>query len=78
MEAMNISGEFNKLESIYIHKLLDIVSSLPTQNGYIIWQVKIYHPYKILLQWVIKTKTKRGLNIVMSLHVCDVLLLGGG
>jgi len=38
MEAMNISGEFSKLESIYIHKLLDIVSSLPTQNGYIIWQ----------------------------------------
>jgi len=38
MEAMNISGEFSKLESIYIHKLLDIVSSLPTKNGYIIWQ----------------------------------------
>ena len=41
MEAMNISGEFSKLESIYIHKLLDIVSSLPTQNGYIIWQVRM-------------------------------------
>jgi len=38
MAALNISGEFSKLESIYIHKLLDIVGSLPTRNGYIIWQ----------------------------------------
>ena len=41
MSALNISGEFSKLESIYIHKLLDIVGSLPTRNGYIIWQVKL-------------------------------------
>lgn len=41
MTALNISGEFSKLESIYIHKLLDIVGSLPTRNGYIIWQVEI-------------------------------------
>ena len=41
MAALNISGEFSKLESIYIHKLLDIVGSLPTRNGYIIWQVRI-------------------------------------
>ena len=42
MAGLNISGEFSKLESIYIHKLLDIVSSLSTKNGYIIWQVEIY------------------------------------
>ena len=41
MSALNISGEFSKLESIYIHKLLDIVGSLPTRNGYIIWQVTL-------------------------------------
>ena len=48
MEAMNISGEFSKLESIYIHKLLDIVSALPTKNGYIIWQVKLWPSESVL------------------------------
>ena len=38
MEKWNMSGDFHKLESVYIKKLLDIVSSYPTKNGYIVWQ----------------------------------------
>ena len=38
MKKWNMSGDFHKLESIYIKKLLDIVSSYPTKNGYIVWQ----------------------------------------
>ena len=38
MRKWNMTGNFHKLESIYIKKLLDIVSSYPTQNGYIVWQ----------------------------------------
>ena len=38
MQAQNISGDYSKLESVYIHRLLDIVSSFPTNNGYIVWQ----------------------------------------
>ena len=33
-----MTNDFQKLESIYIKKLLDIVSSFPTKNGYIVWQ----------------------------------------
>ena len=33
-----MTGDYHKLESIYIKKLLDIVSSYPTKNGYIVWQ----------------------------------------
>ena len=38
MRKWNMSGDYHKLESIYIKKLLDIVSSFPTKNGYIVWQ----------------------------------------
>ena len=38
MEKWSMSGDFHKLESVYIKKLLDIVSSYPTKNGYIVWQ----------------------------------------
>jgi len=38
MKSSNISGNYAKLEAIYIKKLLDIVSSYPTNNGYIVWQ----------------------------------------
>ena len=38
MEKWGIPGDYHKLESIYIKKLLDIVSSYPTNNGYIVWQ----------------------------------------
>ena len=33
-----MTSDYHKLESIYIKKLLDIVSSYPTNNGYIVWQ----------------------------------------
>ena len=33
-----MSGDYHKLESIYIKKLLDIVSSFPTKNRNIAWQ----------------------------------------
>ena len=33
-----MTNDFHKLESIYIKKLLDIVSSYPTNNGYMVWQ----------------------------------------
>ena len=38
MRKWNMSHDYHKLESIYIKKLLDIVSSYPTNNGYIVWQ----------------------------------------
>ena len=38
MQKWNITGDYRKLESVYIKKLLDIVSSYPTKNGYIVWQ----------------------------------------
>merc|ERR1711988_374431 len=38
MRKWNMTGDYHKLESIYIKKLLDIVSSYPTKNGYMIWQ----------------------------------------
>ena len=38
MRERNIAGDFRQLESVYIKKLLDIVSSFPTNNGYIVWQ----------------------------------------
>ena len=62
MRKWNMSGDYHKLESIYIKKLLDIVSSFPTKNGYIVWQevfdngveVKddtIIHVWKVRLWW---------------------------
>ena len=38
MRERNIAGDFRQLESVYIKKLLDIVSSFPTNNGNIVWQ----------------------------------------
>lgn len=38
MTKWNMTNDYHKLESIYIKKLLDIVSSYPTNNGYIVWQ----------------------------------------
>ena len=38
MEKRNISGQFGRLESLYVERLLDIVASFPTNNGYIVWQ----------------------------------------
>ena len=38
MKKWNMTNDYHKLESIYIKKLLDIVSSYPTNNGYIVWQ----------------------------------------
>ena len=38
MRKWNMTNDFHKLESIYIKKLLDIVSSYPTNNGYMVWQ----------------------------------------
>ena len=35
MNKWNLTDDYTKLESIYIKKLLDIVSSFPTKNGYI-------------------------------------------
>ncbi|ROT62925.1 Beta-hexosaminidase subunit beta [Penaeus vannamei] len=38
MAEHNITGNYSKLEEIYITKLLDIVANLPTKNGYLVWQ----------------------------------------
>ena len=38
MAKFDFVGEYRLLESIYIKKLLEIVSSYPTNNGYILWQ----------------------------------------
>ena len=38
MARFDFAGQYRLLESIYIKKLLNIVSSYPTNNGYILWQ----------------------------------------
>ncbi|KAG7158849.1 Beta-hexosaminidase subunit alpha-like [Homarus americanus] len=38
MAKINITGDYSKLEQVYITKLVDIVSNLPTKNGYLVWQ----------------------------------------
>ncbi|XP_047481303.1 beta-hexosaminidase subunit alpha-like isoform X2 [Penaeus chinensis] len=38
MAEHNITGNYSKLEEIYVTKLLDIVANLPTKNGYLVWQ----------------------------------------
>ena len=38
MAKFDFEGQYRLLESIYIKKLLNIVSSFPTNNGYILWQ----------------------------------------
>ncbi|XP_068240114.1 beta-hexosaminidase subunit alpha-like [Palaemon carinicauda] len=38
MKTHNISGEYEKLESVYITKLIELVSHLPNKNGYLVWQ----------------------------------------
>ena len=40
MNKWNLTDDYTKLESIYIKKLLDIVSSFPTKNGYIGNQIR--------------------------------------
>ena len=41
MNKWNLTDDYTKLESIYIKKLLDIVSSFPTKNGYIGNQIRV-------------------------------------
>nr|XP_027229443.1 beta-hexosaminidase subunit alpha-like [Penaeus vannamei] len=38
MAQHNITGDYSKLEEVYVKKLLDIVANLPTKNGYFVWQ----------------------------------------
>lgn len=38
MKKMNFTGDYSKLESFYITKLIELVSHLPTENGYLVWQ----------------------------------------
>lgn len=77
MRKWNISGDFHKLEDIYIKKLLDIVSSYPTNNGYIVWQevfdngvqVKddtIIHVWKGQWEWELSKITEKGLRTILS------------
>jgi len=77
MKKWNMSGDFHKLESIYIKKLLDIVSSYPTNNGYIVWQevfdngveVKndtIIHVWKGQWEWEMAKVTGKGLRAILS------------
>ena len=68
MAKFDFAGEYRLLESIYIKKLLNIVSSYPTNNGYILWQevfdngiqVKndtIIHVWKVIIQTEVHHKT---------------------
>ena len=47
MKKHKIVGDFRALESVYMKKLLDIVSSYPTNNGYIVWQDVIDNGVKV-------------------------------
>ena len=47
MRKHKIAGDFRALESVYMKKLLDIVSSYPTNNGYIVWQDVIDNGVKV-------------------------------
>lgn len=38
MEKNNITGDYSKLEEVYITKLIDLVAHLPTKNRYLVWQ----------------------------------------
>ncbi|XP_045615351.2 beta-hexosaminidase subunit alpha [Procambarus clarkii] len=38
MAEHNITGDYSKLEEVYITKLLDIIANLPKKNGYLVWQ----------------------------------------
>ncbi|KAK7084802.1 hypothetical protein SK128_004139 [Halocaridina rubra] len=38
MKDHNITGDYGKLEEVYVSKLLQLISNLPTKNGYIVWQ----------------------------------------
>jgi len=77
METQQIVGDYSKLESIYINRLLNIVSSYPTNNGYIIWQevidnevpVKndtIVHVWKGQWEAEMKKVTSSGLRAILS------------
>ncbi len=52
MEKWNLTGNYHKLENIYIKKLLDIVSSYPTKNGYI-GKPFVLTKMKLTVQWVV-------------------------
>ena len=77
MKKWNMTRDYHKLESIYIKKLLDIVSSYPTNNGYIVWQevfdngvvVKndtIIHVWKGQWEWEMAKVTGKGLRAILS------------
>lgn len=38
MKTHNITGDYSKLEEVYITKLIELVANLPTKNGYLVWQ----------------------------------------
>ncbi|XP_068215388.1 beta-hexosaminidase subunit beta-like isoform X2 [Palaemon carinicauda] len=54
MKKENITGDYGKLEEVYITKLLEIVSNLPTKNGYIIWQEVFDNGVKIAPDTVVQ------------------------
>ncbi|XP_023335137.1 beta-hexosaminidase subunit alpha [Eurytemora carolleeae] len=77
MNKWNLTDDYTKLESIYIKKLLDIVSSFPTKNGYIVWQevfdngvqVKddtIINVWKGQWEWELSRVTKAGYRVILS------------
>jgi len=77
MSKWNMTGDYHKLESIYIKKLLEIISSYPTKNGYIVWQevfdngvqVKndtIIHVWKGNWDWELSKVTGSGLRAILS------------
>jgi len=77
MKKWNMTSDYHKLESIYIKKLLDIVSSYPTNNGYIVWQevfdngvqVKndtVIHVWKGQWEWEMAKVTGKGLRAILS------------
>ncbi|KAK7084872.1 hypothetical protein SK128_002486 [Halocaridina rubra] len=53
MEAHNITGDYAKLEEIYISKLLDIIANLPNKNGYLVWQEVFDNGVKIAADTIV-------------------------
>jgi hypothetical protein len=77
MSKWNLTGNYHKLENIYIKKLLDIVSSYPTNNGYI-GAVNNLILFSLRLTGIQNSTPPSPPPPVLELTPCPVLAFTGG